>query len=90
MKIISILATFLFPGSSLEPKLCKNCKHFIPNPRDIKFSKCALFPKLQDDHYELIDGNQYEIPVEYFHCSITRNYNHLCGKKGKKYEEKIN
>jgi len=88
MKITTILLSAFSSVSALEPKLCKNCKHFIPNPRDIKYSKCLLFPKLQEDNYALIDGTIYEIPVDYYYCSITRNYNHLCGKKGKKYEEK--
>ena len=88
MKVTNVLFMLFSVAVSLEQKLCKNCKHFIPNPRDIKFSKCALFPKLEEDHYALIDGVEYEIPVEYFHCSITRNYNHMCGKKGRKYEKK--
>ena len=88
MKVTSILLSILSSISALEPKLCKNCKHFIPHPRDIKFSKCSLFPKLQEDNYILIDNIVLDIPVEYFHCSITRNYNHMCGKKGNKYEEK--
>ena len=87
MKVTAILLSILCKVSSLEPKLCKNCKYFIPHVRDIKFSKCSLFPKLQEDNYALINGVEYDIPVEYFHCSIARNYN-MCGKKGKKYEEK--
>ena len=87
MKVTSILVSILSSVSSLEPKLCNNCKHIIPNPRDIKFSKCSLFPKLQEEKFALIDGIVFDIPVEYYYCSITRNYN-MCGKKGKKYEEK--
>lgn len=88
MKVTAILVSILLSVSALEPKLCKNCKHFIPHPRDIKFSKCSLFPKLQEENYALIDNIVFDIHVEYFYCSITRNYNHMCGKKGKKYEEK--
>jgi hypothetical protein len=88
MKVTAILLSIMSSVSALEPKLCKNCKHFIPNPRDIKYSKCSLFFKLQEDNYALIDGAEYVIPVDYFYCSITRNYNHMCGKKGKNYEEK--
>jgi len=70
----------------IKPKLCMNCTHFIQNHRDIKYSKCSLFPNLQDDTI-FIDNIQHDIHVEYYHCSIARNYNHMCGKKGKKYEE---
>uniref|UniRef100_A0A6C0BA33 Uncharacterized protein n=1 Tax=viral metagenome TaxID=1070528 RepID=A0A6C0BA33_9ZZZZ len=88
MKVTAILLSIMLSVSALEPKLCKNCKHFIPNPRDIKFSKCSLFPNIQEEKYTLIDNIVFDIPVEYFYCSITRNYNDMCGKKGKKYEEK--
>ena len=88
MNLIVILSGFLIcMGSALEPKLCKNCKHFMPNPRDIKFSKCALFPKLQEDTFVFIDNILFDIPGEHYYCSVTRNYNHMCGKKGKKFEE---
>ena len=81
MKVTSILLSLLQSVSALEPKLCKNCNYFIPHPRDLKFSKCSLFPKLQEDNIVL------DILVDYYYCSITRNYNHMCGKKGNKYEK---
>ena len=89
MNLICLLLSVLFCdlGSALEPKLCKNCKHFIPHPRNIKFSKCELFQKLQEDDFVLIDNIVFDIPVQHYYCSVTRNYNHMCGKKGKKYEE---
>ena len=83
MNLIRVIPVFLIcMSSALEPKFCKNCKHFMPSPRDIKFSKCELFPKLQEDTFEFIDNT-----VEHYYCSITRNYNHMCGKKANKFEE---
>ena len=89
MKIIAIILSIISATlcSEIPKKLCMNCKHFIKHPRDIKYSKCALFKKLQEDDNIFINGIEYDIPIDYYHCSIARNYNHLCGKKGKKYEE---
>lgn len=88
VSILVLAALFVISVESLEPKLCKNCKHFIQNPRDIKFSKCGLFTKLQEDNYVLIDNIVFEVPVEHYYCSVSRNYNYMCGRKAKKFEEK--
>lgn len=68
----------------MTDKICKNCKHF---QRDwifgCKFSKCKSFDVETTD---LITGEK-TINREMY-CSVARNYNHLCGTEGKRFEEK--
>jgi hypothetical protein len=85
MKIIAILCFFL-PVFSLETKLCINCKYLIPNTRNIKFSKCFLFPKVEEDHFKFINGD-IDDTIDYHYCSTARGTNSMCGKKGKEYEQ---
>ena len=82
MKIVAIMIPFITSISSLEPKLCMNCKHIIVHPRNFKFSKCSLFPKEDDNSAFLVDGDNIFEPTDYMYCSVARNYDHLCGKKG--------
>ena len=83
-----------------QPKICTKCKYFIHNDKLI-YGKCALFPKIdyenllqkRKDLYEfLVTGYEKpkeHKPVEYFFCSTTRECENMCGKEGKKYEERI-
>lgn len=86
MKIVAIMIPFIRCISSFEPKLCMNCKHIIVHPTNIKFSKCSLFPKAEEDDAFLVDGDVIFEPVDYMYCSVVRNYDHLCGKKGKLWQ----
>jgi hypothetical protein len=90
MKIVAIMIPFITRTTSLETKLCTNCKHIIVHPTNIKFSKCSLFPKQEDTSAFLVDGDNIFEPIDYMYCSVTRNYDHLCGKKGKLWENSTN
>jgi hypothetical protein len=96
-----ILLSFLKCILSSETKLCINCKHFIKNSYNPKFSKCALFEKFELKLFEkigekinnlnyLVTGIKQENNnmKKYYHCSIARNCEVMCGVDGKKYESK--
>ena len=79
----------------VPPRLCKNCKFFLPNDPWFgvgnEFSKCALFPIVkEDDSYFLVTGKQWHKKKEYHYCSISRKYEDMCGKEGKYYKRKRN
>jgi hypothetical protein len=78
------------PKQPIEPKLCKNCKFFVKENffTANKFGKCTLF-NYEETKYFLVDGI-YEKNLENYHyCSTARNYEHMCGAEGKKYEPSI-
>ena len=70
----------------IEPKLCKNCKFF---KKDFftsnKFVKCTLFNR-EEIKYFLVDGIPEKNLYNYHYCSTARNFDHMCGVEGKKYE----
>ena len=79
-----------FSVISLKPKLCIDCKFFTKNIFiSNKFGKCSLFPIKEIDNGYLIDGVKNIKNVDYQYCSISREYEHMCGKEGKLYEKKI-
>lgn len=74
-----------FTLASKQPKLCVNCKHFIPDThsnffRNDEFGKCRLFPLL-------VTGKQKVSETDYSYCSTARSYEHYCGKKGNFYSD---
>jgi hypothetical protein len=54
---------------------------------DDKFSKCALFPIVEEDDYFLVNGKKNVKPLDYHYCSVCRIYDEMCGKDGKLYEK---
>ena len=89
--IILIFYSIVLPIISLRqktpktPKLCINCKYFIPDNDTGKFGKCSLFPKQGGKINYLVNG----INDEYFYCSTSREHNNMCGEEGKYYKKKI-
>jgi hypothetical protein len=85
-----IIYSILLPVLSLKktiPKLCINCKFFINSVSgDNKHGKCSLFPKEENILNFLVSGVNDN---DYYHCSITRKYDDMCGKEGKKYKKKL-
>ena len=76
----------------VPPRLCKNCKFFLPNDPWFgvgnEFSKCKLFADVQDDDNFLVTGKKANPKTEYKFCSIVRKYEYMCGKEGKFYKRK--
>jgi hypothetical protein len=89
--IILIICSFILPIISLkhiDPKLCINCKYFIPDNESGKYSKCFLCPTSQGKANFLVSGI---INLEdYYYCSTARAGNAICGEEGKYYKKKIN
>ena len=67
------------------PKLCKNCKYFIPDDPWFgvgkEFGKCKLFQ-------EVVTRERYNAKPEYNYCSVARNNKLMCGREGKFYKRK--
>lgn len=88
--IFLFLLNCIFYTSSLEiePKLCKNCKFFtkqtILTPN--QFGKCMLFTQNKESDF-LVDGIHRINITKYCYCSTARNYDYMCGKDGKSFEQ---
>lgn len=87
--IILIIYSVILPIISLEnikPKLCINCKYFIPDNDSGKHSKCFLCPTSQGKANFLVSGT---INIDdYYYCSTARSGNAICGEEGKYYKKK--
>jgi hypothetical protein len=92
--IILIICCIGLPVISLrptQPKLCINCKYFIPDIvtdtiSDVStFSKCSLFPTKRGKINYLVNGI---ITYDYFYCSTSREFNDMCGEEGKYYKKR--
>ena len=84
-----ILFAEIFASNPIKPKLCKDCKFFRKDFFTInKFGKCSLFPKGQDNIYSLVDGSKNNNVVDYYYCSVARNYKYMCGSEGTLYVKK--
>jgi hypothetical protein len=85
-----IICSIILPVLCLKkttPKLCVNCKFFINSVTcDNKYGKCSLFPKKENSIDFLVSGVVDD--TYYSFCSTARTYDNMCGKEGKKYENK--
>jgi hypothetical protein len=77
MKIVVILSIFLTSLAFETPQLCLFCKHSF-HTKNIKFSKCSLFPKIKE--------LEKDEPVSYYTCYTARNMDDMCGNEGKRFE----
>lgn len=90
--IVFFLLSTILSAVSIKPKFCIDCKHFKNgisiNPQ---YGKCSLFPKIEEDINNvnfLVSGKRELKKIEYTYCSISREYNNMCGTEGKYYEKK--
>ena len=92
MDIFYFTNLFASLQSPIPPKLCKNCKFFLPNDPFFgignEYSKCKLFQEIQDDDNFLVTGQKSPEKKKYRYCSIARKYEYMCGKEGKYYKRK--
>jgi hypothetical protein len=89
MNIILIMFSLILPIISLKqikPKICINCKYFIPDNDIGKFGKCSLFPTEENYSNFLVNGISEE---NYYYCSTSRQSKDMCGEEGKYYRKKI-
>jgi hypothetical protein len=87
--IFLILFSIFLPIISIKhirPKICINCKFFIPDNGNGEFGKCSLFLKPEGKTNILVNGITNN---EYYYCSTTREINSMCGEEGKYYKKKI-
>ena len=88
--VILIFLSIFLPTISLKqtkPKLCINCKYFIPDNDSGKYSKCFLCPTIQGKANFLVSGT---INIDdYYYCTTARSGNAICGEAGKFYKKKI-
>jgi hypothetical protein len=87
--IILIFCSIILPIISLQntkPKLCINCKYFIPDNDDSRYSKCSFLQKEESKAIFLVDGKNYE---DYYYCSTSRSNRDMCGIEGKYYKKNI-
>ena len=87
-----LICSFILPIFSLNPEvtpnLCINCKFFRkPFMNDNKYGQCSLFPEKERDIDYFVTG--IEKDMSFYYCSTARNYDHMCGKEGKKYVNKL-
>jgi len=69
-----------------NPNLCINCKYFMADNYNSKFSKCALFPIPKKNYnLHLVNGEVPEEDIKYNFCATARNDEEMCGITGKKY-----
>ena len=85
--ILSILFLPILSFKEMKPKLCINCKYFITDNDTGKFGKCSLFPRKENDIYNLVNGIHKD-NIDYHYCSTSRELEHRCGKEGKLYKRK--
>ena len=88
--IILIIFSIILPNISLKhikPKICINCKYFLPDNDNGKYGKCSLFPKKENNLNFLVNGIKNE---DYYYCSIARDTLYdMCREEGKYYKRKI-
>ena len=76
--------------NAFVPKLCIHCKHCILDEDFIRFSKCKLFPIVDDrlDYYPVI-GEELLPKTDYHFCAVARKSKDMCSAKGEFYEPVI-
>ena len=65
-----------------------NCKHFRWSVFGNQYSTCERFKRLKDESIECVDGSVPVKRTENTFCSISRKYEHLCGKEGKSFQQR--
>ena len=86
MIIYSIILPLSLSVKVSKPKLCIDCKHFVPDRTNNKYAKCSSFPRKDINPSFLVNGIIDK--DEYYYCSSSRTSSDLCGIEGKMYEKK--
>jgi hypothetical protein len=88
--LLSVLFLQVLSFNVIKPKLCINCRYFITDNVDSKFSKCSLFTKEENvnNYYVLVNGIIENKIIEYHYCRTSRQIETMCGKEGKLHKRK--
>jgi len=82
-----ILLFLLGVCNSSKPKLCINCRYFIPCDLSTSYSKCSQFPRSDITTNFLVSGNYDYVRSNYYYCSSARSREDMCGTNGTKYKK---
>lgn len=91
INIFTLLSLLLLPNLSFQltkPKICLNCKYFLPDNNTGKFGRCLFFPIDEEDCFRLVNGCVIENKNEYNYCARARKIEGMCGLEGKHYKKK--
>jgi len=76
--------SFYNSTQSIKPKFCVNCKFYSSTT-----GYCLKYPKEQDNKADyLVLGKEIEKEKEYYYCTTSRKFEHMCGETGKEYVRK--
>ena len=82
------ISTWLLSVNALNPVLCVNCKFFKKGfNTESRFGKCTMFPEQSNDSM-LVDGISVLKKQDYKYCITARDFDSMCGKEGKFYQDK--
>ena len=85
--IFSLYSSLLSFAIQPNTKFCIDCKFYKNNLfTSSEYGKCSLFSYDVNDYF-LVNGNSND-KKNYKYCSVSRNYDHMCGKEGTFYEKK--
>jgi len=87
MKFIAILLSIIpciVSFTEISPKFCIHCKYFLTDHNIDRFSKCSLFPRIEDNTV-IINGIQENKELQYLHCTTARSSSYMCGIEGKRF-----
>ena len=88
MTIYSILALPI-SANKIGPKICINCKFYKKDFLTFsEFGKCTQFPYESYNDYFLVNGKDNYCNKNFHYCSTARQYDNMCGKEAKFYQEK--
>jgi hypothetical protein len=85
MYLFTLFCIFIIANAvEIKPKLCINCKHYIPNNGKPEYGSCAMFTI--ENPKSLVDGLVRD--NQYYTCSTARSWTNLCGKTATKYRKR--
>jgi len=67
------------------PKLCINCKHYLPCDVHPSYGKCAKFILSYNINYYVTGEG---VKTDHYHCSVARSSPYMCDYNGIEFEEK--
>lgn len=73
-----ILLFLLGVCNSSKPKLCINCRYFIPCDLSTSYSKCSQFPRSDITTNFLVSGNHDYVRSNYYYCSSAKDQGKIC------------
>lgn len=89
--ILILICVSSYSMNQMNPKLCKNCKYFIPATGvfpDPYYGKCSVFSQKPLYDKFLVTGIKQNFKPDFYYCITSRSFNEMCGEDGKYYQPK--